>query len=139
MSEINHEDINFIEKPIDKFKEEQKYLLSMPPCEALSHYFAKNKGYKVYRDSMITYKKHKYSVPIRFIGEYLTAIETEGSLNIYYTTDLIATHKISGKLLSYRKSDVKEILASDAMKHKTDEQIEAFIEDNLKTMDIFLE
>ena len=139
MFEINREDINFILSPYDNFKEEQKYLLSMPPCEALSHYFAKNKGYKVSRESMITYKKHKYSVPIRFIGEYLTVQETEGSLNIYYTTDLIATHKISGKLLSYRKSDAKEILASDAMKHKTEEQIEAFVENNLKTMDIFLE
>ena len=139
MTEINKEDINFLERPIDRLKEEQKYLQVLPVVDVLYPYFAKNKGYKVSRESMITYKKHKYSVPVRFIGEYLTVEETEDSLNIYYTTDLIARHKISEKYLSYRKSDVKEILASDAMKHNTDEQIEAFIENNLKTMDIFLE
>lgn len=139
MLEINNEDFNFIDKPIDKLKEEQKYLQDLPVSDVLYPYFAKNKGYKVSKESMITYKKHKYSVPIRFIGEYLSVIETEDSLEIYYTTDLIATHKISGKYLSYRKSDVKEILASDAMKHKSDAQIEAFMENNLKNMDIFLE
>ena len=139
MNKINYEDINFIERPIDRLKEEQKYLQDLPMGDVLYPYFAKNKGYKVSKESMITYKKHKYSVPIRFIGEYLSVIETEDSLEIYYTTDLIATHRISGKYLSYRKSDAKEILASDAMKHNTDTQIEAFIENNLRTMDIFLE
>ena len=75
MKEINDENINFVERPIDKLKEEQKYLLPIPSIETVSHYFAKNKGYKVSRESMITYKKHKYSVPIRFIGERLNVKE----------------------------------------------------------------
>lgn len=139
MEEINKEDINLIEKPIDRLKEEQKYLLSLPPLEIVSPYFAKNKGYKVSKESMITYKKHKYSVPIRFIGEYLTVKENGDSLNIYYSTDLIATYQIGIKYLNYKKEHAKEILKSDALKNKTEKEIEEFIENNLSNMDIFLE
>ena len=96
--EINEEDINFIEKPIDRIKEEQKYLYPMPSIECISQYFCQNRGYKVSKESMITYKKHKYSVPIRYIGEYLTVDEKEDTLDIYYTTDLIVSHKISRKI-----------------------------------------
>lgn len=139
MNEINNENINLIEKPVDRLKEEQKYLLSMPVSEIVSPYLAKNKGYKVSKESMITYKKHKYSVPIRFIGEYLTVKENDDSLNIYYNTDLIVTYRLSNKFLNYKKEHAKEILKSDALKNKTDKEIEEFIEKNLSNMDILLE
>lgn len=138
MQEINNEDINLIEKPVHRLKEEQKYLLPMPAIETVSQYFAKNKGYKVSKESMITYKKHKYSVPLKFIGEYLTVKENGNSLNIYYSTDLIATHIISDKYLNYKKEHAHEILKSDALKHKSDQQIDEFIENNLSKMDLFL-
>ena len=96
--EINNEDINFVEKPIERLKEEQKYFYPMPSIDCISQYFRQNKGYKVSKESMITYKKHKYSVPVKYIGEYLTVSENEDTLNIYYTTDLIASHKISRKI-----------------------------------------
>lgn len=138
MIEINNEDINLVEKPIDRLKEEQKYLSSLPPADCISQYFHQNKGYKVSNESMITYKKHKYSVPVKYIGEYLAVYENEDTLNIYYTTDLIATHKISGKYLNYKKEHVHEILRSDALKGATDEKIDEFIKENLSKMDIFL-
>ena len=96
--EINNEELNFIEKPIDRLKEEQRYLYPMPSIDCISQYFRQNKGYKVSKESMITYKKHKYSVPIKYIGEYLTVNEKEDTLDIYYTTDLIVSHKISRKI-----------------------------------------
>lgn len=138
MDEINNEDINFVEKPIDRLKEEQKYLSSFPSVDCIYQYFRQNKGYKVSKESMITYKKHKYSVPIKYIGEYLTVSEGEDTLNIYYTTDLIATHNISGKYLNYKKEHVQEILKSDALKGASEEKIDEFIEENLSKMDIFL-
>ena len=73
-------------------------LNSLPSIECVSQYFRQNKGYKVSKESMITYKKHKYSVPIKYIGEYLTVSENEDTLNIYYTTDLVVSHKISRKI-----------------------------------------
>ena len=96
--EINNEELNFIEKPIDRLKEEQRYLYPMPSIDCISQYFCQNKGYKVTKESMITYKKHKYSVPIKYIGEYLTVKEKEDTLDIYYTTNLIVSHKISRKI-----------------------------------------
>ena len=54
---------------------------------------------------MITYKKHKYSVPIRFIGEYMTVKENGNSLDIYYNTDLIVTYQISDKFLNMSIKD----------------------------------
>ena len=98
MIELNNEDINLVEKPISRLKEEQKYLNSFSAIECVSQYFRQNKGYKVSKESMITYKKHKYSVPIKYIGEYLTVSENEDTLNIYYTTDLVVSHKISRKI-----------------------------------------
>ena len=139
MKEVNNEDINFVEKPVDRLKEEQKYLSSMPSIDCISQYFHQNKGYKVSKESKITYKKHKYSVPIKYIGEYLTVKENEDILNIYYTTDLVVSHKISGKYLNYKKEHVHEILRSDAMKNGSDEKIDKYIEENLSKMDIFLE
>lgn len=138
MIEINNEDINLVEKSIDKLKEEQKYLSFLPSADCISQYFRQNKGYNVSNESMITYKKHKYSVPVKYIGEYLTVYENEDTLNIYYTTNLIATHKISGKYLNYKKEHVHEILRSDALKGATDEKIDEFIKENLSKMDIFL-
>ena len=103
MKKINNEDINFVEKPIQRLKEEQKYLSSLPPIDCVSQYFRQNKGYKVSKESMITYKKHKYSAPIKYIGEYLTVSENEDTLNIYYTTDLVTSHKISRKIFKLQK------------------------------------
>lgn len=138
MNEINNEDINFVEKPVERLKEEQKYLSPLPSIDCVYQYFRQNKGYKVSKESMITYKKHKYSVPIKYIGEYLTVSEKEDTLNIYYTTDLIVSHKISGKYLNYKEEHVKQILKSDALKGATDEKIDEFIQENLSKMDIFL-
>ena len=103
MIELNNEDINLIEKPIDRLKEEQRYLSSMPPMDCVYQYFRQNKGYKVSKESMITYKKHKYSVPVKYIGEYLTVSEKEDTLNIYYTTNLVASHRISRKIFKLQE------------------------------------
>lgn len=95
--------VECVAKLMDRLKEEQKYLSSLPPIDCISQYFLQNKGYKVSKESMITYKKHKYSVPIKYIGEYLTVSENEDTLNIYYTTNLIASHKISRKIFKLQK------------------------------------
>lgn len=103
MTQINNEDINLVEKPIDRLKEEQKYLYALPSIDCICPYFAQNKGYKVSKESMITYKKHKYSVPIKYVGEYLTVSENEDTLNIYYNTDLIVSHQISRKIFKLQE------------------------------------
>lgn len=126
------------EKPIERFEKEKEYLIPLPPSECLLSYFCQEKQYKVTPESMIRYKGKKYSVPIRFIGNYLTVSETEDEINIYYTQDLIACHKKSDKFLSYKKEHAFEILKSDAMKYSSNDDIDNFIENTLKSMDILL-
>ncbi len=87
---------------------------------------------------MITFKGKKYSVPTKFIGKKVIVLENLDFIQIYYTKDLIVTHRKSEKILHYKYDHVKEILKSDALKNFKDFEIDDFIKDNLSTMDIFL-
>ena len=127
------------EKPIDRFKNEKSCLNQLPPMDCLLSYFYNQKEYKVSKESMIKYKGKKYSVSINYIGEMVNVTETEEVINIYYLEDLIAAHNKSSKYLNYKHEHAKEILKSDALKYYSDEEIDKFIENNLKSMDIFLE
>ena len=127
------------EVPLIRFQKEKEYLNPLPPMDVLISYFHHEKEYKVSNESMIKYKGKKYSVPTSYIGSYLTVSEIDSEIYIYYTRDLIACHKISDKILHYKRDHAKEILRSDALKHYSDEDIELFIEENLKNMDIVLE
>lgn len=136
MLEINNEDINFVEKPINRLKEEQKYLLPMPSLEIVSPYLAKNKKYKVSKESMISYKKHKYSVPIKYIGKYLTVKEHDKSLYIYYNTDLIVSYEISKKFLNYKKEHAKKILKLDKMVTYLPNYLESIKDKDISIVDV---
>lgn len=127
------------EVPVSRFEKEKEYLTPLPKMDVLLSYFHHEKEYKVSNESMIRYKGKKYSVPTKYIGKYTTVSEINSEIHIYYTTDLIACHKITEKILHYKKDHVKEILKSDALRHYSDDRIEDFIENNLKNMDIFLE
>lgn len=107
--------------------------------DILLSYFHHEKEYKVSKESMVRYKGKKYSVPTKYIGKCVTVSEINSELHIYYTKDLIACHRISDKLLHYKIDHAKEILKSDAFKHYSDSDIEAFIQENLKSMDMLLE
>ena len=87
---------------------------------------------------MINYKGQKYSVPTRFIGNYVTVHESENDINIYYTEDLIASHTKTNDFLNYKGEHKFEILKSDAFKDWDDSSIEAYIENNLSKMDDML-
>jgi transposase len=126
------------ERPFERFVKEKEYLTPLPPTECLLQYFYKEKEYKVTPESMIRYKGKKYSVPTRLIGNYLTVSETEDEIQIYYTQDLVACHEKSEKILNYKSEHAFEILKSAAIKDRSDEDINKFIENNLKSMDVFL-
>ncbi|WBW94972.1 IS21 family transposase [Oceanirhabdus sp. W0125-5] len=127
------------EVPFIRFEKEKEYLNPLPTMDILLSYFHHEKEYKVSNESMIRYKGKKYSVPTCYIGCYLTVSEIESELYIYYTKDLVACHKISDKTFHYKKDHAKEILLSNALSHYAEDDVELFIEENLKNMDIFLE
>lgn len=123
------------EIPSERHKKETKYLLTLPNPEILKSYVASPKEYKVSKESMIKFKGKKYSVPTYLIGKSVTVQETEEYIHIYYTTNLVRKHKKDEKFLNYNKEDMVEILKSDALKGFENEDIEAFIENNLDEYD----
>ena len=126
------------EKPFERFEDEKEYLGQLPMMDLLLSYFHHEKEYKVYKDSMISYKGQKYSVPTRFIGKYVNVYEVDDHIKIYYTEDLISSHSKSEKFLNYKKDHAIEILKSDALKGWDDSSVEDFIENNLRKMDLIL-
>ena len=136
MEEINNEvSQGTNEKPIDRIKKETKYLLPLPNQDILKTYITSPKEYKVSKESMITYKGQKYSVPTYLIGELVFVKETNEYIHIYYTTDLITTHRKTDKFLNYQKEHLKDILRSDALKDIPELEIEKFAEEYLQDYD----
>lgn len=128
--DINNEivqGINII--PSQVHAKEKEYLNHLPLWDRLINYYEPEKTYKVSKESMITYKGKKYSVPTYLIGKQVTVTEIDSRINIYYNiTDFICQHEMSDKYLNYRESDLKEIMKSEAYKNKTDEEIQEIIE-----------
>lgn len=136
MQEINNEISQGTNmKLFEKFKKETKYLLPLPNQDILRNYITSPKEYKVSKESMITYKGQKYSVPTNLIGNSVSVKETEEYIHIYYTTNLIAKHKKSSKFLNYQKEHVVDILKSEALKGYSKDEIEVFIDEHLSDYD----
>jgi len=123
------------EKPVDRLEKETKYLLPLPNQSVLNTYITSPKEYKVSKESMITYKGQKYSVPTYLIGKLVSVEETNEYIHIYYTTNLVTKHKKSEKFLNYHKEHIVDILKTDSLKNCTNDEIEAFVEENLSVYD----
>lgn len=126
------------ETPFKRYQKEKEYLNPFMIDNSLKTYFSSEKEYTVSTESMVNYNGKKYSVPTRFIGFKLNIKETEYKINIYYTKDLVSSHYKSEKFLNYKLDHAVEILKSDAFSHKSEDEIEKFIVDNLEKMDMFL-
>ena len=136
MKEINNEISQGTNmKPIERLAKETKYLLPLPNQEVLNAYTTSPKEYKVSKESMITYKGQKYSVPTYLIGKSVSVKETDEYIHIYYITNLITKHKKSKKFLNYHKEHIVDILKSDALKGYKDNEIEEFVNNHLSDYD----
>lgn len=126
------------EIPNEQLKKEQEYLLPLPAGALLESYVSSAKEYKVSKESMVTYKGKKYSVPTHFIGKQVHIKEQADEIQIYYTSNLITSHAKSKNFLNYKREHVHEILKSDSFRYKTDDEIAAYIEANLLQYDKLL-
>ena len=120
------------------FEYEKEYLLPLPNQKIFSTYLSNCETRKVAKDSMISYKGNKYSVPVKYISFDLSVVEKDNSLYIYDNTNLVRCHTISNNSLNYNREDIKDILASDLLRNSTEEKIEQFIEENLSQYDKLL-
>lgn len=136
MQEINNEISQGTNmKPVERLKKETKYLLPLPNQNILKAYTTSPKEYKVSKESMITYKGKKYSVPTYLIGKSVSVVETDEYIHIYYTTNFITKHKKQERFLNYHKEHIVDILKSDSLKGCTDNEIELFVKEHLSIYD----
>jgi transposase len=125
--------------PFSRLSKEKEYLNPLPMLDMLLSYVSRQKEYKVTKESMISYKGKKYSVPTKYIDSKVNVRETsDENLLIYYNEDFLVCHPMSNKPFNYKLGHMHEILKSDACKHLCDGDINRFIEDNMLNMDLFL-
>ena len=121
--------------PVLLFQKEKEYLQPMPSDKLTEPYLSHDRPTTVRKDSMVNYMNRKYSVPAQYIGKPVKLRESDGVLYIYFSTDVIAKHRIGEKRLNYTPEHYRQLLAY----HMTDpEQITELAEKNLRQMDEFL-
>ncbi len=121
--------------PILLFQKEKEYLQSLPGDKVLESYLTYDRQTTVRKDSMVTYMKNKYSVPAEYIGKPVRLKVYDDSLQIYYSTELIVSHRLSDKRLNYKKEHYTQLLSGYM---KNDDDIAALAEMNLRQMDTLL-
>lgn len=109
--------------------------MPLPSQDVLKAYTTSPKEYKVSKESMITYKGKKYSVPTYLIGKSVSVTETDEYIHIYYTSNLVTKHKKSEKFLNYHKEHIVDILKSDALKDYEDDEVREFVDNHLSDYD----
>lgn len=135
--------LNFEEKsqatnkiPNDLFQKEKEYLIPVN-IDILKNYYIPEKTYKVSNESMIMYQGIKYSVPIQYINKQITVLDEDNVIHLYYNTKLIYSYNKSKKYkYNYKENDYVEILKNSSFDKKTNEEINEFINNNLKSMDL---
>ncbi len=137
--ELNHLEISQAteQRPIDVFNYEEKEHLNFFNAKLLDTYIENECIRIVSKESMINFRKGKYSVPTKYIGEEVQVIfnNSTDELLIYYDGELIRRHNLSERKFNYIVEDMSEILKSDVLKHKDDKEILTYIENSLLLYD----
>lgn len=79
------------------FNKEKGDLNSLPSKEIRIKYHLKLNEVHVSKESLISYKSNKYSVPKKYIGLNVGLVVINDELHIYYNNKIITKHKISEK------------------------------------------
>jgi hypothetical protein len=105
MKIINDEDNQSISQAtgiprIVLLKEEKGDFLPLPSQSIQEKYHLSLKPVAVTKDSLISYRSNKYSVPKRMIGYKVDLVVKNSQLHIYYHNKIIAVHKITNNKLN---------------------------------------
>lgn len=123
------------EIPINLFIKEKEYLKPVN-YQLLENYSLPEKTYKVSNESMINYQGIKYSVPIQYVGKNITVIDEDNVIHLYYNKNLIYSYKKNTKFkYNYKQDDYIDILKNSSFNTQTEEQINEFIDKNIKSLD----
>ena len=123
------------EIPINLFIKEKEYLIPVN-YQLLENYSLPEKTYKVSNESMINYQGIKYSVPIKYVGKNITVLDENNVIHLYYNKDLIYSYRKNTKFkFNYKENDYIDILKNSSFNTQTEEQINEFIDKNIKSLD----
>lgn len=127
---INEEDNNSISQAtklprIFLFNKEKGELNPLPAKEIRIKYHLKLNEVQVSKESLISYKSNKYSVPKKYIGLKVGLTIEKDELHVYYNKQIITKHKITNNLLNikFEHDLVYEIKAKDSIDKKEETQI----------------
>ena len=107
LNTINEEDNKAISQAtkfprIFLFEKEKGDLLPLPITEIRRKYHLTLKEVIVSKESLVTYKSNKYSVPKMYIGRKVGLVVVRDKLHIYYNKKIITIHQITNKLLNIK-------------------------------------
>ena len=120
--------------PILLFQKEKDMLQPLPSSHVIDSYREYDRTTKVQKDSLVVFRKSRYSVPPKYIGKTVHLKTFGNDLRIYFEGRCIAQHKISDKRINYDRDHYLELLKPLV---KSDD-IESFAEQNLRQFDNFL-
>lgn len=136
--ELNHEVSQATnEVPLYKWQDEEKEYLHQLPDGLLEPFFEEGIRRVVSKESMVVFRKCKYSVDPRYIGRTVDVELTndERRIQIKYNGEMIRAHDITTHQFNYNEHDRMEILRSDLLKGRSDKDIEAYITEHLSQYD----
>jgi transposase/putative transposon-encoded protein len=84
-------------------EKEKGDLLPLPSKEIRQKYHLKLNEVHVSKESLVSYKSNKYSVPKKFIGLKVGLVVQRNELHIYYNNKIIVIHQITNHLLNIKK------------------------------------
>ncbi len=108
---VNHEVHQGTGKiPVLELKKEKNLLHQLPTVQVRDSYRINHKLVKVNASNMISYKSNQYSVPAKYQGKRVGLQVYDDQIWVYYNTELIAQHPLSGKKLNYQETHYQESL-----------------------------
>jgi len=121
--------------PVQLHKIEKEYLLPLPNRDLFDNYLTKPITRVVTKEAMVTYLNNKYSLHPNYIGKTVVLKINDNQLEVLFDGIAIASHFLSSHKFNYQKDHFIQILKSEAMAHKSDDEINRIAEKNLKLYD----
>lgn len=124
--------------PDERWQTNEKEHMHPYQKNLLNPYFEDFIRRKVTKEEMVIFRKCRYSVAPRYIGKEveIELSDKEDQVQIYYNGELIRSHPLTTKQLNYHEEDYFQILKSDVMSHKEDDEIRAYTRESLKQYDL---
>ena len=138
-AELNSEVSQATEQtPDERWWTNEKEHLHPLPKNLLNPYFEDSIRRKVTKEAMVIFHKCRYSVAPRYIGKEveIELSDKEEQVHIYYNGEMIRSHLLTTNQLNYHEEDYFQILKSDVMSHKEDDEIRAYTRESLKQYDL---